>query len=429
MERKTIGGFIAALRRANGMTQKDLAERLNVSDKTVSRWERDDGAPDLSLIPVIAEIFGVTCDELLRGERRPPDQRSNTTEEADAAPKAEKQRRRLLKSAMTQYKNRTYIAMGVSIVGLMAALLCNFEFYRGILGFYIGAAFFAVSAVCQAVFVNMALSSVEDAELDADALSDYRKSVIRLAKRSVALTVGLLGFTLPMASLTSYAGMRAGSLLVFGAVGAAAMLAAYAVVLHFLNASLVKKGEYSLSEKEAARYQHNKKLKRRCAIALAVLLAVTAVVHYTTTRIWGPGSIMKGTTFDDYESFIDYMEQDIPAQPQYGYGGTDSIAEPAEGSIQYYDQYGNEITEEEALTRRLEDRNGNVVCEYVDRNESVISVRYTPKDGTILPITICTQDDLRRAERTAGVRHVIFAAAYCIECFAALLFYFIKRAK
>ena len=67
MERKTIGGLIAALRKANGMTQKDLAERLNVSDKSVSRWERDDGAPDLSLIPVIAEVFGVTCDELLRG--------------------------------------------------------------------------------------------------------------------------------------------------------------------------------------------------------------------------------------------------------------------------------------------------------------------------------------------------------------------------
>ena len=56
MEKKTIGGFISALRKANGMTQKDLAERLNVSDKSVSRWENDEGAPDLSLIPVIAEI-------------------------------------------------------------------------------------------------------------------------------------------------------------------------------------------------------------------------------------------------------------------------------------------------------------------------------------------------------------------------------------
>ena len=42
MEKKTIGSFIAALRRANGLTQKELAEKLNVSDKAVSRWERDE---------------------------------------------------------------------------------------------------------------------------------------------------------------------------------------------------------------------------------------------------------------------------------------------------------------------------------------------------------------------------------------------------
>ena len=69
MEKKTIGAFISALRRANGMTQRELGERLFVSDKTVSRWERDECTPDLSLIPVIADIFGVTSDELLRGER------------------------------------------------------------------------------------------------------------------------------------------------------------------------------------------------------------------------------------------------------------------------------------------------------------------------------------------------------------------------
>ena len=69
MEKRTIGQFIAALRKASGMTQKELAEKLNVSDKAVSRWERDESAPDLSLIPVIAEIFGVTSDEILRGER------------------------------------------------------------------------------------------------------------------------------------------------------------------------------------------------------------------------------------------------------------------------------------------------------------------------------------------------------------------------
>ena len=71
MEQRTIGKFITALRKASGMTQRDLAERLGVSDKSVSRWERDEGAPDLSLIPVLAEIFGVTCDELLGGSAVP----------------------------------------------------------------------------------------------------------------------------------------------------------------------------------------------------------------------------------------------------------------------------------------------------------------------------------------------------------------------
>ena len=69
MEKKSIGSFISVLRRANGMTQADLAEKLFVSDKTVSRWERDESTPDLTLLPVIADLFGVTIDELLRGQR------------------------------------------------------------------------------------------------------------------------------------------------------------------------------------------------------------------------------------------------------------------------------------------------------------------------------------------------------------------------
>ena len=51
------------------MTQKELAELLNVSDKAVSRWERDESMPDILLIPVLADIFEVSCDELLKGER------------------------------------------------------------------------------------------------------------------------------------------------------------------------------------------------------------------------------------------------------------------------------------------------------------------------------------------------------------------------
>jgi len=434
MEKKTIGGFLAALRKANGMTQKDLAEQLNVSDKTISRWERDDGSPDLAVIPVIAELFGVTCDELLRGERKSPTERTEATEETEPTPKAEKQRQRLLKSTLSQYQNRTYIAMGISVVGMIAALICNLAFLQAILGFFLGAIFFAVSIVCQAVFVNNAFFRVEDAGLDADVLSDFKKSVRTSAETSIGLTLAFIGFTLPLILVDAYVGLGSDSLLIWGSMGAAAFLLVYAVILYVLHAVLLKKGVYRLSEKEAAVYHHNHKLKRICAIVLVAVLAVTFVGHQFATSIWGPYSIMKGTTFEDYDSFIAYMEQDIPATPRYYFdGGTVSVETPVPseeiGPTTYYDAFGNEISEEEALTRRLEDQNGNIVCEYIDRNERVISLRYTKKDGTILPITVCTEDDLQDARQTAAVRHVIFGAAYCIELLATVLVYFRKRAK
>lgn len=70
MNNKTMGGFLAELRKEKGITQRELAEFLNVSDKTISHWERDENSPDLSVIPILAEYFGVSCDELLKGERK-----------------------------------------------------------------------------------------------------------------------------------------------------------------------------------------------------------------------------------------------------------------------------------------------------------------------------------------------------------------------
>lgn len=70
MNNKTLGEFLAELRKEKGITQRELAEFLNVSDKTISHWERDENSPDLSVIPILAEYFGVSCDELIKGERK-----------------------------------------------------------------------------------------------------------------------------------------------------------------------------------------------------------------------------------------------------------------------------------------------------------------------------------------------------------------------
>ena len=52
------------------MTQLELAERMGVTDKAVSKWERDLSCPDISTIPRLAEVFGVSVDELMQGKEK-----------------------------------------------------------------------------------------------------------------------------------------------------------------------------------------------------------------------------------------------------------------------------------------------------------------------------------------------------------------------
>ena len=64
----TIGQRIAALRREKGLKQDELAEKLGVSPQAVSKWENDQTCPDISLLPQLAKLLGVSVDELLTGK-------------------------------------------------------------------------------------------------------------------------------------------------------------------------------------------------------------------------------------------------------------------------------------------------------------------------------------------------------------------------
>lgn len=66
MKKETFGNMVAALRKEKGMTQLELAEKMGVTDKAVSKWERDLSFPDVSSIPKLAEILGITVDELMQ---------------------------------------------------------------------------------------------------------------------------------------------------------------------------------------------------------------------------------------------------------------------------------------------------------------------------------------------------------------------------
>lgn len=69
MDYNKIGNFIAAERKEKKLTQAKLAEKIFVSEKTVSKWENGKGIPDTNLLPKLCEIFNISLNELLSGER------------------------------------------------------------------------------------------------------------------------------------------------------------------------------------------------------------------------------------------------------------------------------------------------------------------------------------------------------------------------
>ena len=71
MMNQSLGGRIAELRRKKNMTQEELAAELGVTAQAVSKWESDLSCPDITLLPQLARLFGVTIDELLGNQNQP----------------------------------------------------------------------------------------------------------------------------------------------------------------------------------------------------------------------------------------------------------------------------------------------------------------------------------------------------------------------
>jgi len=155
MEKKTLGSFLSALRRAQGLTQQEVADRLMVSNRAVSRWERDEAMPDILLLPAIADLFGVTVDELLRGERKreaysPPinesessadsnanDQTASEATEPEPDPRALRGLRAMMNRALSQFRACVIYSLSFILAGLFIMMGISYSFYRPTIGFMI----------------------------------------------------------------------------------------------------------------------------------------------------------------------------------------------------------------------------------------------------------------------------------------------------
>ena len=107
MDNLQFGAFVAQLRKERGMTQKELADILHVTDKAVSKWETGKGFPDMKLLEPLARALGVSLVELMRGERL----------ESDALPVAEAEQ------VVSQAMNRSQQTTARRYLKLLSALL------------------------------------------------------------------------------------------------------------------------------------------------------------------------------------------------------------------------------------------------------------------------------------------------------------------
>ena len=108
MDQIKIGKFIAEERKAKKYTQRELADKLSISDKTISKWERGIGCPEVSLLLPLCNELEITVNELLSGER---------LQEMDYKKKAEENMVNLVKEAQESKKKIIMSAMvGVLVI-------------------------------------------------------------------------------------------------------------------------------------------------------------------------------------------------------------------------------------------------------------------------------------------------------------------------
>lgn len=120
MDAGKTGELIAALRKEKGWSQAELAERLGVTNKAVSRWETGRGYPDVELLPLVARELGVTISELLEGERTP-------------APPAVEEQMEFLCESTGREKKKLWAA--IAVAAAVSVMLFCMWIYPRVLGF------------------------------------------------------------------------------------------------------------------------------------------------------------------------------------------------------------------------------------------------------------------------------------------------------
>lgn len=226
MDAKKIGAFIAALRKSAGYTQQEVAGRLGLTDKTVSKWETGGGLPDITILPTLAELFGVTADELLAGERLTAHEREDKADHKTA-----EQPECLPENNWASIKARLCTALGLALCGLLLFFILSNTTYSAPIScgaaliFCIASTVVCFHAVSELIRTASSNSLVP---LSGASLFERTRGTLRLVRAAclILFYVGSLSLLMMLAA-SEYGGdmpyiLRANGLIHLGSLGIAA---------------------------------------------------------------------------------------------------------------------------------------------------------------------------------------------------------------
>lgn len=426
MEKKTIGKFIAVMRKANGMTQKELGDKLFVSDKTVSRWERDECTPELSLIPAIAEIFGITTDELLRGEKNNPE--TPTSEDIKPSAKADKQFKAMLFVKKRRFDNLMLISIGISLLGMIVGMIINLGFSKGLIAFFVSSAFLLASTLCQICFTSNARITINDDDDYRELTEAANTSFIQKSIAVYFVNIAILAFCLPLVTIINGVnfGLGFGSWLLYGiAFAVAGTVLAYLIFRIIINPVLIRRNILVFNEVGLARENYSRKLLIRLSslsLAIAILLGVAIAVVDSI----GTAGFADKLVFETPEEFKEYMESSYDeAKNESGEWYYDADGNLV-GSALIIDEDNPEPFKNSVVLR---DKQGNEILTYYYHNDLYSHIEYNTESDDRCPITVYT----RQAMREARVLMAEIKSMLCIAIIAEIVLfagiYIIKTTK
>ncbi|MED9968974.1 MAG: helix-turn-helix domain-containing protein [Ruminococcus sp.] len=122
MDQKRIGSFLRELRTEKGLTQEQLAEKLNVSSRTVSRWENGNNMPDLSIVVELADFYDIDIRELFNGERKSEKMNEDLKETLEAVAEYSAEEKNKLKKELTTYTAGSVVCFALLVIIIMLNL-------------------------------------------------------------------------------------------------------------------------------------------------------------------------------------------------------------------------------------------------------------------------------------------------------------------